>query len=157
PVVSWHVQWQRGTAPPRAPAGPNNNLVGGTLIFTADATDASAILGLTVSVSGGLTLTPAPNNTPSHFAGTVVTGADGPLILTANTADVHGNPSSPTLQLMVDNTPPNIEVSNNSPIQNGYYSATVPVDVSTTDINGVVSFVQSGFPGLVNLSGGSRI
>ena len=153
PAVAFSATYTRADAVPHGALAPTN-LVGGTVTVTADITDVSTVQGATLKANGKpLTTTVSGHGTHLVLTGTVVTSADGPLVVMATTADVHGNTTTPTYALTVDNTPPTLTIATGSPTLNAYYSSTVPVDVSAFDANGVASLTRAGFEGFTNLSG----
>jgi len=153
PGVAFNVKFSRNGGAPHDPVG-SNHLAGGTLTVTADITDASTIQGATLSANGTrVPTTSHGTDTTLTLNASVVTEADGPLILTVNSTDVHGNEGSSTYILTIDNTPPSIAIPNGAPGATYFYSQGVPVDVTATDANGITSFTQNGLDGFVNRSG----
>lgn len=153
PALTVDVRWKRTDGVVHQPVLPGA-LVGGTVLVTITATDDSTIMGLSLAVNVA-PVTVAQSGSGGSLQGTaeVLTGTDGPLTLMVSSADVHGNPASTTRQYVVDNTPPTIAVTSDSPSTAAYYSTVIPINVTAADANGVTSFTQSGMPGFVNLSG----
>ena len=153
PTVIFSATFSRDGATSHAPVGPSR-LVGGTLTVTADVTDASTIQTVTLSVSGKpLTTTFTGSGAHRVVVGNFASTSDGPITVTAAVADVHGNTTSVTYGLTVDNTAPSITVATGSPSTSAWYSTSVPVDVSAADASGVTAFTLTGLPGFNNLSG----
>ncbi|HEY8210301.1 MAG TPA: hypothetical protein VIG99_22610, partial [Myxococcaceae bacterium] len=153
PALAVDVRWKRADGVERQPALPGG-LVGGTVVVSITATDDSTILGLSLSING-VPVAVSQDGSGGSIQGTadVATGADGPLAVVVSSADVHGNQSAATRQVVVDNTPPTISIASDSPSTAAFYSSVIPINATATDSSGVTSFAQSGLAGFVNLSG----
>jgi len=129
-------------------------LVGGTVAITVDITDASTIQSVSLTINGEpLNFTTSGSGSHLVLSASFDTTVDGPITLTANVSDVHGNTGAPNYQLTVDNTPPNVNVAAGSPLAGAYYNSAVPVDVTASDVNGVSAFSLKGLNNFANLSG----
>jgi hypothetical protein len=148
PVVQWQATFKGSDGSDHPPVGVGA-LVSGTVSITVDATDISGVKSIAVSVAGS-DLTPTAG-TAGHWEGSFAstTMADGPTTVTVTAADDLGNRGVSTFDLTVDNTKPAIVFA--SPTTNIFVGATVLVDATASDANGIVSLVKtSGFSGLLD-------
>jgi hypothetical protein len=146
PAVTFEVSFRQPGGTPTSPVG-TNHLVGGVVTVTATATDPSGVQSLLVSASSGA-LTPDTANTPQHYTATFAATQEGPITFTATVADLLSNSGTSTYAVVYDATPPTFDVAN--PSASSFYSATVPLDVTAHDSNGVATLTQSGLTNLTD-------
>lgn len=149
PVAAWTVTFTKSAGNNVQPIG-SSHLVRGTVQVTIDATDVSGVASLS-AVAGSAAITAGAGSTASHFVGTVDVSAlaDGPLTLTATSCDRLANCAMSTYQLVIDNTKPAI-----TPLQPAtglFASAAFDIEATSTDANGLETFVATSPTGLTDL------
>ena len=138
PEVTWTVTYRiAGQAEGRAPVGATR-LVSGTLEVLATTKDPAGVKRLEVQVGPAPVPPAAQGNSPYRYAGTWTTGDDGQLTLVAHVEDLRGNKGTVPYHLVVDNTPPRVDVA--APANNAFFASAVPLEATAWDANGVLSF-----------------